>query len=115
MRAIIAAQGSHDFDHHHPALGPLTLEVTAPCDGVVIGMDNLQIAHIARLAGAPKVQGAGVDLCVKLGDPVRAGQVLYRVYAEYPADLAFARQACTRASGCSLGEAGQVPQVFVEF
>ena len=115
MRALIAAQGSHGFDHHHPALGALILDVPAPCDGVVVGIDNLQIAQIARLAGAPKVQGAGVDLCAKLGDPVRAGQTLYRVYAAYPADLEFARQACARSRGVSLGEAGQVPQVFVEF
>jgi thymidine phosphorylase len=115
MQAIIAAQGGRGFDHHHPALGPLTLEVTAPGDGVVIGIDNLQIAQIARLAGAPKVQGAGVDLCAKLGDAVRAGQVLYRLHALYPTDLEFARLATVRANGYQLGHAGQVPQVFVEF
>jgi thymidine phosphorylase len=115
MQAIITAQGSHGFDHHHPALGALTLEVTAPQDGVVIGIDNLQIAQIARLAGAPKVQGAGLDLCVKLGEAVRAGQLLYRVHAAYPADLEFARLASARSSGYQLGEAGQLPQVFVEF
>ena len=82
---------------------------------MIIGIDNLQIAQIARLAGAPKVRGAGVDLCVKLGEPVSAGDVLYRVHASYPADLEFARQACARASGFSLGTSAQVPQVFVEF
>ncbi|WP_300654325.1 thymidine phosphorylase family protein [Hydrogenophaga sp.] len=115
MRAIVQAQGDRGFDHHHPALGALTLAVKAPAAGVVIGIDNLQIAQIARLAGAPKVRGAGVDLCVKLGEPVSAGDVLYRVHASYPADLEFARQASVRASGFSLGTAAQVPQVFVEF
>ncbi len=115
MQAIVAAQGSRGFDHHHSALGPLTLVVSAPRDGVVIGIDNLQIAQIARLAGAPKVQGAGVDLCAKLGDAVQAGQPLYRVHAAYPADLEFARLASARSSGYSLGDAGQVPHVFVEF
>ena len=115
MQAIIAAQGARGFDHHHPALGALTLELTAPRAGVVTGIDNLQIAQIARLAGAPKVQGAGVDLCAKLGDAVAAGDVLYRVHASYPADLEFARQATLRASGYTLGDAGQVPRVFVEF
>ena len=115
MRAIMGAQGSKPFDHQHPALGALRFEVVAPVDGVVTGIDNLQIAQIARLAGAPKVQGAGVDLCAKLGDTVRAGQALYRVHAAYPADLGFARQATERSSGYSLGESGQVPQVFVEF
>ena len=83
--------------------------------GVVTGIDNLQIAQIARLAGAPKVQGAGVDLLRKLGDEVRAGETLYRVHASYPADLEFARQACLRFNGFSLGHADQVPHVFVEF
>jgi thymidine phosphorylase len=115
MRSIVQAQGDRGFDHHRPALGALTLEVKAPAAGVVIGIDNLQIAQIARLAGAPKVRGAGVDLCVKLGEPVGAGDVLYRVHASYPADLEFARQACARASGFRLGTAAQVPQVFVEF
>jgi thymidine phosphorylase len=115
MQAIIQAQGPHGFDHHHPSLGVLTLEVTAPASGMVTGIDNLQIAQIARLAGAPKVKGAGVDLSAKLGDSVQAGEVLYRVHASYPADLEFARQAVARASGYSLGEAGQLPHVFVEF
>jgi thymidine phosphorylase len=114
MRAIIDAQGSHGFDHHHPPLGALTLEVKASASGTVIGIDNLQIAQIARLAGAPQVQGAGVDLMHKLGDAVRAGDVLYRVHASYPADLAFARQACERHSGYSLGDAADLPHVFVE-
>jgi thymidine phosphorylase len=115
MQAIIEAQGSRDFDHQHPALGALTLDVTAAQTGVVTGIDNLQIAQIARLAGAPKVQGAGVDLLRKLGDEVRAGETLYRVHASYPADLEFARQACLRFNGFSLGHADQVPHVFVEF
>jgi len=115
MQAIIAAQGAKGFDHHAPDLGELTLDVTAPQAGVVTAIDNLQIAQIARLAGAPKVRGAGVDLARKLGEPVQAGDLLYRVHARYPADLAFARQACERASGYRIGVASEVPHVFVEF
>ena len=115
MRAIIEAQGDRRFEHQRPPLGPISFEVCAPQAGVVTGIDNLQIPQIARLAGAPKVKGAGVDLFAKLGDTVRTGQPLYRVYGAYPADMAFARQACARSSGYSLGEPGQVPQVFVEF
>lgn len=115
MRAIVQAQGAHPFDHHHPALGALTHEVRAPAAGVVIGIDNLQIARIARLAGAPKVQSAGVDLCAKLGDTVAQGDALYRVHASYPADLEFARQTTLRSNGYTLGDAQAMPQVFVEF
>lgn len=82
---------------------------------MVAGIDNQQIARIARLAGAPKVKGAGVDLLCKLGDAVVSGQPLYRVYADFPADLEFARQACAQGSGYRLGTADEVPRVFVEF
>lgn len=115
MQAIIQAQGSKGFDHNNPRLGALHFEVQAPGAGVVSAIDNAQIARIARLAGAPKVQAAGVDLLCKLGDPVQAGQALYRVYADFPADLEFARQACARASGYRIGAAEDVPHVFVEF
>ncbi|MDX9968648.1 MAG: thymidine phosphorylase family protein [Hydrogenophaga sp.] len=115
MEAIVRAQGRKAFDWMHPALGPLTLDVCAPASGVVTSIDNFQIAQIARLAGAPKVQGAGLDLQRKLGDEVKEGDLLYRVYAGYPADLAFARQAAARHSGYRIGLAEDVPQVFVEF
>ena len=115
MQAIIEAQGSKHFNHNQPGLGALTYEVVAPSSGVVSGIDNLQIARIAGLAGAPKVPNAGVDLLHKLGDKVQAGDVLYRVHASYPADLEFARQACKKSIGYCLGEASDVPRVFVEF
>ena len=115
MNAIIQAQGSKGFDPNHPALGPLTLEVRAPHAGTVTGIDNLQLARIAGLAGAPKVKGAGVDLMRKLGDAVEPGSLLYRVHAGFPADLEFASQACEKSCGYLIGEAHEVPHVFVEF
>ena len=115
MRAIMAAQGQKVFDHNTPQLGPLTFEVCANQSGVVTGIDNLQIARIARLAGAPKVISAGVDLFRKLGDAVKAGDVLYRVHAGFQSDLLFARQASEKANGYLVGPADQVPHVFVEF
>ncbi|WP_353394124.1 thymidine phosphorylase family protein [Hydrogenophaga sp. 5NK40-0174] len=115
MQAIVKAQGAQGFDWKHPSLGRLTLEVKAVSDGVVTRIDNLQMARIARLAGAPKVREAGVDIFRKLGDPVQVGDVLYRIYASYPSDLAFASQASEADSGFSIGVEGDVPKVFVEF
>jgi thymidine phosphorylase len=115
MNDLIDAQGRRPFDHHHPELGRLSFDVHARGNGVVCGIDNLQLARIARFAGAPKVRGAGVDLRAKLGEEVRDGDALYRVYANYPADLEFARQACTRSSGYSIGRAEDMPHVYVEF
>ena len=107
MQAIIAAQGACAFDPEHPQLGSLQFEVYAPVAGVVTAIDNLQMARIARLAGAPTAQGAGVDLLCKLGASVAPDTALYRVHASYPADLEFARQACVRASGYRID--GAVP------
>jgi len=115
MRDIMAAQGQKAFNHNDPQLGALTFDVCATQAGVVTGIDNLQIARIARLAGAPKVVSAGVDLFRKLGDAVAAGDLLYRVHAGFQSDLLFAKQASDKANGYLVGSADQVPQVFVEF
>jgi thymidine phosphorylase len=96
MEAIIDAQGRNPTA---PALGELTHVVTAAGAGRVDAIDNLLLARIARLAGAPQVRGAGVDLLRKVGDAVAAGQTLYRIHARYPADLAFARELADRSSG----------------
>ncbi len=112
MNEIIDAQGRR---RQAPPLGRLSLEICAPRQGTVVGIDNLQIATIARLAGAPKVMGAGIDLFRKLGDKVREGDPLYRIYADYPADLEFASRMSQRSIGYLIGEAEAVPHPFVEF
>ena len=115
MNAILNAQGKNPFDHNNLQLGQLTFEVIATESGVVTAIDNLQIARVARLAGAPKVISAGVDLFSKLGDAVSMGDVLYRVHAGFQNDLDFARQACNKSTGYGIGRADEVPHVFVEF
>ncbi|MBL0086393.1 MAG: thymidine phosphorylase family protein [Ideonella sp.] len=106
MEAIISAQGRRA---ERPSLGELTHEVVAIGAGSVGAIDNLRLARIARLAGAPQVPGAGVDLLRKVGDPVTAGQALYRVHARYPADLSFARDLAARDSGYLLDPAAATP------
>jgi thymidine phosphorylase len=115
MNSIIEAQGKKTFDHNAPQLGLLTFDVLAFTSGVVTSIDNLQMARVARLAGAPKVIGAGVDLFRKLGDTVVCGDPLYRVHASFQSDLEFARQASQKSNGFTIGEANEVPHVFVEF
>ena len=104
MEAIIDAQGRRG---QWPVLGELTHEMKALSSGTVCAIDNLRLARIARLAGAPQVMGAGVDLLHKVGDPVIAGQALYRIHARYPADLAFARELALSDSGYVLDSTGQ--------
>jgi thymidine phosphorylase len=81
----------------------------------VTGIDNLLLARVARLAGAPMAKGAGVELRRKLGDRVRKGEALYRVYSDFPADRDFARALTARDCGYAIGRRTEVPRAFVEF
>jgi len=112
MNTIINAQGvqAKTFE-----LGKLTHEVLSPAEGVVVSIDNLQMARIASFAGAPIDKGAGVDLFKKLGDEVKKGEPLYRIYAEFPSDFNFSLELCERDSGYLIGKEDQIPKAFVEF
>jgi len=105
MEAIIDAQGRHVFDWRAPPLGALTHEVHADADGMIIGIDNERIARIARLAGAPKAKGAGVDLLLKSGDRAERGAPLYRIHAVSAAELAFAAQVAARGTAYAFAAA----------
>ncbi len=47
--------------------------------------------------------------------PWLSGQPLYRVHADFPADLEFARQACAQGSGYRVGTADEAPRVSWSF
>jgi len=93
---IIEAQGRNPLT---PPIGRLKQDIVASTSGTVVGIDNLQVARIARLAGAPMDQGAGIDLYKKIGDKVRETEPLYSIYSEFNADFEFARQAAGRDNG----------------
>ncbi|HBH34910.1 MAG TPA: thymidine phosphorylase, partial [Gammaproteobacteria bacterium] len=96
MQAIIQAQGVNKT----PQLpGHLKFQVVSPGDGLVTAIDNLQVAHIARLAGAPIDKGAGVDLHKQHGDPVQQDEPLYTIHAEFPANFNFAKEAAEIDNG----------------
>jgi thymidine phosphorylase len=99
LRAIIEAQGAQKAVHQ---VGRLQHLVEADRDGRVLAIDNLQMARIARLAGAPMDMGAGVDLYKKTGEEVRLGEPLYAIHAEFGADFTFACELATRDSGFTL-------------
>jgi thymidine phosphorylase len=111
MENIISAQG---IVKSKPDLGRLTHDIVSSRDGVVISIDNYQMARIARFAGAPMEKGAGVDLFKKLGDHVQKGEPLYRLYAEFPSDFKFAQKLCELNSGYTIGTQADIPQAFVD-
>jgi thymidine phosphorylase len=100
MNAIIESQGRRTMS---PTPGRLSLEVKAPHSGVITGIDNLQMARIARMAGAPMDKGAGVDLLKKTGDSIGKEETLYRIHAEFPSDFKFACRLVEKNNGYTIG------------
>lgn len=111
MNALIKAQGAKQMDM---SPSKLSQEVYANDDGVITAIDNFQMAKIARLAGAPMMKKAGVDLLKKLGNSVKKGEALYRIHAEYPADFSFARQLAEHNNGYMIGKETQILTSLVD-
>ena len=84
--AICEAQGGFS----EPPVAPLRHELVAPGAGKVSGIDNRELARVAKLAGAPSARAAGVVMHVKLGDTVDKGQPLFSIHAEAPGELDYA-------------------------
>ena len=100
MQAIVRAQGPSGV---RPSPGRLCRKVHAQRAGYVTAIDNLRMANLARLAGAPMDKGAGVDLNKKLGDRVKKGELLYSIHADFPSDFRFATAMAERDSGFTIG------------
>ncbi|HHO58801.1 MAG TPA: thymidine phosphorylase family protein [Thiotrichales bacterium] len=99
FEAIVEAQGRNT---QQPVAGKLQHDVLAAQDGTISAIDNLRMARIARLAGAPLDKGAGVYLHRKCDEKVARGDRLYTIYAEFNADYQFAIDASKADSGFTL-------------
>ena len=86
FQAICDAQGGM----RTPPRAPLTRTVSSARAGRMAAIDNRRLARIAKLAGAPKAPAAGLQLHLRLGDRVEAGQPLYTLHAQSPGELAYA-------------------------
>ena len=106
MQKIIDAQGPSGS---RTELGNLTFDVMAGSDGLVSGIDCLQLNQLARTAGAPIDKGAGIKLFKKIGDRVESGEPLYRVYAFDQSERDLAAAAARINAGYSI-EAQTSPQ-----
>lgn len=89
MQAIIAAQGK---EKEQQVQAPLHYAVLAQNDGFIHTIDNLKIANIASLAGAPIDKLAGIDLTKKVGDKVSKGETLFTIYSCFKSELGFAKK-----------------------
>ena len=86
FQAICDAQGGMKTppvaEYRHP--------VTASTAGTISAIDNRRLAKAAKLAGAPRMPAAGIDLHVRLGDRVERGQPLFTLHSQAPGVLAYA-------------------------
>lgn len=83
LREIIEAQGGNPKTKPEDVkVGDERAEITTEKKGRVLWISNTRIAQVAKEAGAPKDQGAGVLLNTKLGEHVKEGGVLFEIYAE---------------------------------
>ncbi|WP_247350184.1 thymidine phosphorylase, partial [Ralstonia pseudosolanacearum] len=64
-------------------------DVVAEQDGIVTEIDNRHLARIAKLAGAPMRQVAGVEMHVRLHDQVKAGRPLFTIHAQASGELEY--------------------------
>ena len=51
----------------------------------------------------------------RLGDTVRKGEPLYKIYAEFQSDLLFAKHLCESGNGFTMGDATEIPHSYLEF
>jgi len=83
LREIIEAQGGNaEIKADDIVVGERTFDVKAEDDGRVLWIKNHDIVSVARKAGAPKDQGAGVYLNAKMGNSIKKGDVLFTIYSD---------------------------------
>ncbi len=103
FRAICEAQGGM----REPPKSAISHVVEAQANATVSGFDNRRLARIAKLAGAPSDKAAGLDLHVRIGEPVQRGQPLFTVHAQAAGELAYALDYLGRQTGIVTLEPGR--------
>ncbi len=88
---IIALQGARDL----PPEAPYKCEIPSRSDGRIRDIDCLEIARVAKRAGAPANLSAGVLLRKTVGEVTASGETLFEIHAASSAQLEFARQYAT--------------------
>ncbi|MDF1758449.1 MAG: thymidine phosphorylase family protein [Legionellaceae bacterium] len=83
---ICEAQGGF----REPVSSSITKDVVASQNGFVTEIDNRSLAKIAKLAGAPYSQSAGIEFFSKIGTYIERGDVLFRIHSESTGALDYA-------------------------
>lgn len=73
-----------------PPKAAIQQPIKADRPGRITQINNRTLARLAKLAGAPDNKAAGLELHVRLGDEVAAGQPLLTIHTEAHGELAYA-------------------------
>lgn len=93
MQEIIAAQGGNPHVQQSDLTrGAITYDVRAPRSGRVLAINNRTVDDIARTLGAPDHKISGLYLHRKIGEPVKAGEVLLTLYTYTPDRILLAQK-----------------------
>lgn len=105
MREIIGLQGGNPrIKIDDLPIGQEKEEVRAKKTGHVLWMDNVVLIELARAAGAPRDNGAGIIFNKKVGDKVRSGDVIYTVFAEKSRKMSRATEIIGTTEPIGIGE-----------
>jgi AMP phosphorylase len=101
MKEIIKAQGGNPSinpDNIH--IGKFSYTFNSPKAGIITDVNNFTINKIARIAGAPKDQGAGIYIHNRHeGDFIRKGEPIMTIYAESEVKLKYALNILKKIGG----------------
>ena len=86
FQAICEAQGGMKT----PPQAGFTQDICADHSGILAMYNNRVLSRLATLAGAPNAPAAGLQIHVRLGEVVEAGQPLMTVHAEAAGELEYA-------------------------
>lgn len=100
FKQIINAQGSKvKNDEEDIKIGKYKHDVNAERSGYVRWVDNRAVSRIARIAGAPQDNGAGIYIYVHTHQKVKKGEKLFTIYSDNKERLKYALEAYSKLDG----------------
>jgi AMP phosphorylase len=82
MKRIIKVQGGNpEILPEDIKIGQYVAEMRSLNHGVVTKVNNKSVNKIAKLAGCPSIKQAGIEILRKIGQKVKKGEIIFKIYA----------------------------------
>jgi len=93
---ITAQKGSLSKLEEKLALGKFKCDIFSERPGTITEISNKKMSKIARMAGSPADNGAGIFLYKHVGEPVKKDEKLFTIFAETKEKLSYAKKIADR-------------------